>query len=78
MTTEKRVNRKSRREHRAKVWSTTFRLVKANPQASTDDLAGMVAAELQEDGERDGFDISLLLQLFITILPLIMQLFNRK
>lgn len=78
MTTEKRASRKNRREHRAKVWSTMLRLARTNPQMSGDELTGLAAAELQEDGEKDGFDISILLQLLIALAPLIMQLFNRK
>lgn len=73
-----REKRRTRREHRAKAWATVFRLVRANPQATADEIAGMAAAELQEEGGKDGFDISILLQLLVAILPFIMELFNRK
>jgi hypothetical protein len=35
-------------------------------------------ADLMDAAERDGFDISILIQLLTVLLPLILELFNRK
>jgi hypothetical protein len=72
-----RSKRRSRREHRARVWGKLFRVLRENPTMKADDVAATVAAEIQEEGETDGFDISILLQLLVTLLPLIVKLFNR-
>jgi hypothetical protein len=69
-----REKRKDAREARRLVWAKTFAAAKANPDADADQLFGIVAADLEDT---EGFDIGILLQLLITVLPLILKLFNK-
>ena len=75
---ENRAKRKTEREQRQLVWQKAFAAVRANPNATQDELFGIVATDLQDSAAAgEGFDISILLQLLMTLLPLIMKLFNR-
>jgi hypothetical protein len=75
MTVERRAKRKSEREARQLVWQKAFTAARANPNAGQEELFGIVAAEIQDAG--DGFDIGLMLQILITVLPLILKLFGK-
>jgi hypothetical protein len=72
-----RAKRRTERESRQLVWQTAFAAARKNPGATQDELAGIIATDLQ-DKAGDGFDINLLLQLLITLMPFIMQLFQKK
>ena len=72
-----REKRKTEREARQLVWRKLFEAKQANPNADHNELAAIVATELQDEGEKMGFDIGILLQLLVTLLPLILKLFNR-
>lgn len=72
-----RSQRKSNREARALVWTKIVEANQANPDATPEQLAGAVAADLQENGETYGFDVSTLLELLVTLLPLILSLFKK-
>ena len=72
-----REKRKTEREARQLVWRKLFEARAANPNADHNELAAIVAADLQDEGELLGFDIGILLQLLVTLLPLIMKLFNK-
>jgi hypothetical protein len=69
-----REKRKSAREARQLVWQKAYAAARANPNATQDELFGIVAADLEA---AEGFDISIILQILTVILPLIMKLFNR-
>jgi len=68
--------RRDERAARRLVWQKAFAAARDNPAASGDELFGIVAADLQDD-DLDGFDIGLLLQILMAVLPLIQKLFNR-
>jgi hypothetical protein len=70
--------RRQEREARAFVWQRVFAAVEQNPDADPNEIAAQVAVELEENAEKFGFDIGVLLQLLVTLLPLILQLFQRN
>jgi len=74
---ERLEKRQQQREARAYVWREVFAAVERNPTADAKQIAAEVATEIQENGEQLGFDVNVLLQLLITLLPLILQLFQR-
>jgi hypothetical protein len=71
-----RAKRKTEREARQLVWRKVFEAARANPNAGQDELFGIVASDLQ-DAASDGFDIGILLQILLTVLPLILKLFGK-
>jgi len=73
-----REKRKSAREARQLVWQKAYAAAKANPKATEDQLFAIIATDLEDTAAAgEGFDISILMQLLMTLLPLIMKLFNR-
>ena len=72
-----REKRKSEREARQLVWRKLFEARQSNPNADGNELAAIVATDLQDEGEPLGFDIGILLQLLTTLLPLILALFKK-
>jgi hypothetical protein len=69
--------RREQRAARALVWREVFAAVQANPDADPEQIAADVAVNLEDQAEAAGMDIAVLLQLLVTILPLILQLFQR-
>ena len=79
MPVANRAKRKAEREARRLVWSKAFAAIQANPSATQEELFGIIATDLQDAATaEDGFDISILLQLLVMLLPLIMEIFNRR
>jgi hypothetical protein len=74
---ERAEKRRQQREARAYVWREVFAAVERDTTADPKQVAAEVAVEIQENGERLGFDVNVLLQLLVTLLPLILELFKR-
>ena len=72
-----REKRKNERQARQLVWQKLFEAKQANPNADGNELAAIVATDLQDNADLMGFDIGVLMQLLVTLLPLILKLFNK-